>query len=378
MFAASKKPATPPPNYAAALQKFMALPPAVDLVIAAAMGIYGLVAVYVEGTPFFGVVCIVIALAFAFLGIAATQRDMRAYKIVASAPTPKDLRALSTQEFEKYLIALFSLAGYQVRSGADELHRQDDADLIAVRKKEIALIQFNHFNEEYVSIRALESLHKAASLMRATDAIAITLGEFAPDAAAWATRKGVRLMTEQDIVRMAAEFTGEPTLESEVSASERSVPVAETNAALAHLQMPHAPSAPNRILFIDFAGISVGMSQLEALLTQHPAYDIIASTLPPGETIDTLRSRQDRYANRIIGALPPSSLSRYFAIQDYLHTTMGGRRVQWLAIDSRPQMFPEGATELIAVNQAFGLDANVVNRVREMIALADSRAKAAG
>ena len=374
MFATPKKPSPQPPNHAAALQKLLALPPAADLLVAATLGIYGLVAIYVEGERFIGVVCIIIALAFALLGVAATQRDMKAYKIIAAAPTPQDLRALSAQQFEAYLVALFGLAGYQVRSGADELHRQDDADLIAVRRKETALIQFNHFDEEYVSLRAVQSLHKAASLMRATDAVAITLGAFAPDAAAWAARKGVRLMTERDVLEMAAEFIGEqPAPEQNTPTTNEQTEPLEPQSTL-----PRKPSASSRILFVDCAGIFNGPSQLPALLADHPTYNVVAATLPPGQSLDTLRSQLGVYGNRIIGVLPSTSQSRYFAIQDYLRTTLHGQRVQWFAIDSKVREYPEGCTELIAVNPAFGFDAGVARRILDAVHLAERRALAMG
>jgi hypothetical protein len=130
------------------IKKLSALPPSIDLIVAAVVGGYSFVAIYVDNSKFIGLICILLALTFALLGIAALSREMKAFKQVESKTSPDALRALKTPEFEKYLMALFSLDGYEVRTAIDDLHRQDDADLIATKKKETILIQFNHWDED--------------------------------------------------------------------------------------------------------------------------------------------------------------------------------------------------------------------------------------
>ena len=56
------------------LQKLAALPPAMDLMIAAIVGGYSLVAIFVDNAKFVGLVCILISLIFALLGINAVMR----------------------------------------------------------------------------------------------------------------------------------------------------------------------------------------------------------------------------------------------------------------------------------------------------------------
>ena len=128
------------------IKKLSALPPSIDLIVAAVVGGYSFVAIYVDNSKLIGLICILLALTFALLGIAALSREMKAFKQVESKTSPDALRTLKTPEFEKYLMALFSLDGYEARTAIDDLHRQDDADLIATKKKETILIQFNHWD----------------------------------------------------------------------------------------------------------------------------------------------------------------------------------------------------------------------------------------
>ena len=114
------------------IKKLSALPPSIDLIVAAVVGGYSFVAIYIDNSRFIGLICILLALTFALLGMAALSREMKAFKQVESKTSPDALRALKTPEFEKYLMALFSLDGYEVRTAIDDLHRQDDADLIAI------------------------------------------------------------------------------------------------------------------------------------------------------------------------------------------------------------------------------------------------------
>ena len=172
MFGPNKPPAasagTKPNGLDVLIQKLSALPPAFDLMIAAALSAYSLVAIFVDNAKLVGLVCILLALIFAMLGISSITREMKAYKLVESSSTPDILRRMKTTQFEHYLAALFTLDGYRLRSAIDELHRQDDADFIATKKKEVLLIQFNHWDEDIVGIKSIQSLQKAAMVSHAT------------------------------------------------------------------------------------------------------------------------------------------------------------------------------------------------------------------
>lgn len=199
---------TSKPNGADVLiQKLVALSPTIDLIVAAALGGYSLIAIYIDKVKIVGLMCIVLSSIFACLGIFAVIRDMKFLKLIEQNSNPDVLRAMKPQQFEKYLTALFSLDGYRVYSATNELHRQDDADLIAKRKKETVLIQWNHWDEDVIGVKQIQSLHKAASILQADRCIALTFGEFAPEASEWGARKGVILMNMDDVITMACSFT---------------------------------------------------------------------------------------------------------------------------------------------------------------------------
>lgn len=370
MFGPKKPHATAKPNGVDVLiQKLAALPPAIDLVLAAVLGGYSFVAIYVDNAKLVGLVCILSALIFAMLGISAVMREMKAFKLVESGSTHDGLRSMKTQQFEHYLTALFSLDGYRLRSAIDELHRQDDADLIAVRKKEAVLIQFNHWDEDTVTTKHIQSLHKAATVFRATGCIAITFGRFTPEAIDWAERKGVVLMTIEDIIEMASRLTGTSIKDAHPLPSPE-VQVEQSN-EIAEIVRGH-----HRFLIVDFAGIDHGLTRLNELLLEHPAYQVVASSIPMGKTIESVREGLGDCGSRLIGEVAQCSDGRYFAIQNYLLTTAEGKQATWLALDSEPRKFPEGCSELIAVNKAFGFDSSAAQRLLEAMLLVDKRAAA--
>lgn len=370
MFSQKKPQTAAKPNGVDVLiQKLGALPPAIDLMMAVLLGGYSFVAIYVDNAKLVGLVCILMALIFAMLGISAVMREMKAFKLLERGSTPEALRSMKTQQFEHYLIALFSLDGYRLRSAIDELHRQDDADLIAVRKKEILLIQFNHWDEDTVTTKHIQSLHKAATVFRATGCIAITFGRFSPEATDWAVRKGVGLMTIEDVIDMACRLTGTSAQDVHPQPSPE-VQVEQRN-EIAEIVRGH-----HRFLIVDFAGIDHGLTRLNELLLEHPAYQVVASSIPMGKTIESVREGLGDCGGRLIGEIAQCSDGRYFAIQNYLLTTPEGKQATWLALDSEPRQYPEGCSELIAVNRAFGFDSSAAQRLLEAMLLVDKRASA--
>ena len=83
------------------IKKLSALPPAIDLIVAAVVGGYSFVAIYVDNSKFIGLICILLGLTFALLGMAALSREMRAFKQDESKTSPEALRAMKTPEFEQ-------------------------------------------------------------------------------------------------------------------------------------------------------------------------------------------------------------------------------------------------------------------------------------
>lgn len=192
----------------AIIQKLADLPPVAHLLVAATTGGYAMVAIMGDGAKFIGLVCLLIGLTFALLGINAVLREMRALKLIESHSTPQILRSMKRKQLEEYLCALLALDGYRVRSAVGELDRFDDADLIAEGKNQTLLIQFNHFDEDLVDNKPIQSLHAAAGAVRATGCLAITFGTFSMTAIDWAKRKDVTLLNVDDIIAMARRLLG--------------------------------------------------------------------------------------------------------------------------------------------------------------------------
>lgn len=350
------------------LHKLAALPPAMDLMIAAIVGGYSLVAIFVDNAKFVGLVCILISLIFALLGINAVMQEMKAFKQLESNSTPDTLRGMKRKQLEQFLIALFSLDGYRVRSAIGELDRFDDADLIAVKKDQTLLIQFNHYDEDLVNIKPIQSLQKAATANQATGCIAITFGKFTANAIDWARRKEVNLLDIEDVIKMSCRLTGKSLEE----AHPEPAPIVQEEQQHEIQDVQHGH---HRFLIIDFAGLDHGLAHLTEILIQHPAYQVLASTLPIDKTIDAVREGLQECGNRLEGQIESRPEGRYFAIQKHLASSPDSKHATWLALDSEPRQFPEGCSELIAVNRAFGFDASAAQRLVDAMLLVDRRRK---
>lgn len=339
------------------LLKLVALPATVDLFIAAVVGGYSLVAIYIEDEKGLGIACIVVGLIFALLGINAITKEMKAYKLIESKTSIDQLRAMKRKELEEYLVALFSMDGYRVRSAIGELDRFDDADMIAVKNKHTILIQFNHYDEDSVDIKPVQSLQKAAVATNSSGCISITFGRFTKATIDWALRKEVTLLNLEDIIAMASRITGKPSDESQAKPQSENAPKTDETQPVSN--------ESKRYLFVDFAGIEEGIPRLEEVLTGHPEFLIVASTLPPGTTIDGIRALLPECGDRLIAELVSLPEGRIFSIQRYLASTPEGKSAHWLSVDSEPRQFTEGCSELIAVNRSFGFDSSAAQRLLE-------------
>lgn len=363
MYGQKKKPTAKPNSVDTLIKKLAELSPSVDLLVASALGGYSLYASFVDSAKLVGLICLLFSSVFAVMGIASIMRQMKDCRMIEENANPEALRAMKTAQFEKFLIALFKLDGYRVRLAIDELHRLDDADLILERKKETILLQYNHWDEEAVGIKPLQSLYKAASNFRAHGCLVVTCGGFTPEARDWAQRKGVVLMNMDDILAMARRLTG--------SSQSPTIPLQEDSLQVEGQQGELEISG--QYLFVDFAGLADEAAKLAEFLSEHPRYQVVATTLPTGAAIDAVRAGLGELGSRIIGAIIPNPAGRYFAIQDYLRKSPSGRA--WLALDTEPRQFPEGCSELVAVNRSFGFDASSARRLREAMQFSESRGK---
>ncbi len=336
MFGSKKTPQKRQNNgggFDASLKKLAGLSATIHMAIAGAGCLYAGMAIFVNHANGVGAGSLIIAAIFALLGFNALNREVKTHKLIAKYKTCDDLRSITTPHFERYLTALLSMEGYNVRSAIDELHRQDDADLIATRKKEMLLVQFNHWDEPTVGMRALQSLHKAATIFRATGCVAVTLGRYQQDAKEWASRKGMRLLTGEDLLGMGAKCTG--TI-APARLEEQNMPPCEA----AGVQKPY--------LFVDFGGISI-CDHLERFIEQcGQRVAIVATTLPDAMSLEDFASSKPEIGKLVETLLPDTELGRYFSIMDYLRSQSAAIPL-WCAVDTLPQQYPEGCTEIVLV-----------------------------
>ena len=338
------------------LSKLNALSPGVDLLVAGAAACFAMFSTYVNHAPFVGLISTIATLCFAFLAVNSVLREMKWLKHLTKYSSADILREMNRREFENYLSILFRLSGYQIRSAVNELHRQDDADWIMTKKKETLLLQFNHYDEDAVGMRHLESLHKAAMIFQASGAIAITTGVFHPDARQWGVRKGLTLMTTDDLLAMAEEHTGATARPA--AQSER----IEQSTTVETLPVPHKPC----LVFFDFAGLQCDLSGIFEIMTRFPAARAVATSLPPETAVETLAVT---HGISIQGVVDAHSSGRFFAIQRYLDSQPSGKGTPWVALDTEPRQYPSGCSELVTINPAFGINASAKERFSESIGL---------
>lgn len=184
------------------LVKLYRLPAMIHVAIAVSLVGVGGYAFLTGGGKFLPLMCMFFALIFVFFGGAGLINESKMLKYLEKNGNIERLMSLNQDEFEFFLESLFRLSGYSIRSAIDEVHRMDDADLILQRRKEVILLQMNHWNEPVTAIRSIESLHKAAYQLGATQCMAITLGGFAQNARDWALIKGIELVNAETLVMM--------------------------------------------------------------------------------------------------------------------------------------------------------------------------------
>ena len=344
------------------LSKLNNLPPSMNLVIALSSGCFAAYGIYLSNQPFIGVVGAIGALCFAFLAINATLREIRWLKFLSANASKESLLQMDRQRFELYLSILFRLSGYSIRSALNELHRQDDADWIVSKKKETILVQFNHFDEEFVGIQQLQSLQKAAMVFEASGAIAITIGEFYPDAKQWGARKGLKLMTAEDLLVMAAEFTGE-------SQNSETAPTAHGTEDRTE-PMPHNRPSASCLVFVDFAALVDWVSDIAQVIAQFPYVQLVATSVPENVLPEAMLLGSGL---NFAGTTDNHPSGRYFSIQHYLDKQPQGKQTPWVSLDSEPRQYPSGCSELVAINPSFGFNESAKTRLIESLSLSMRR-----
>lgn len=342
------------------LQKLMEQPPTVHLMLAASMGILAYFAI-TQSAKFTGLITGLGALIFALMGLNSLFREMKLLKILEMESSLARLETIHMREAEIYIKALFTLLGYSLRSTQGELQREDEADLIATKKKETVVIKFNTWDDDIVSMPGVEACRRAGSTLRVDRCITITQTMFSAEAVEWSKRKGVELLTAKDLLVMAA-----PLIGADPDALINPAPDYDVVAEIKH-EIADVAHGHHRFIFIDFAGLQTGYAKLIELLLGHPAYQLVAASLPDGHTLDTLKPLLSDCGNRLVGQLTDTPSGKYYSVQQFLKTQPQGRSTPWLALDTNPRAYPEGCTEFVAINPSFGFDHDASSRLQDAI-----------
>lgn len=345
------------------LARVCALSPYVDLAIAGGSACFAFYAVYVMDAPFAGILATISALCFAFLALVAILREMKWLKYLAANAKPELLRNMNRRDFELFLTILFRMTNHSVRSAINEVHRQDDVDWIVTKKKQTFLVQYNHFDEDRISMRHLESLQKASIVFQATGAIVITTGSYSPEILQWGRRKGLNLLATPDLVAMANEILGATPTPDRVAAADGNSATAVTNDQVAPC-----------LVFVDFAGLNCDLSGLIHILEKRPSIRVIASSVP--DSTDSVVWLSPLPGLAMAGVVESHPSGRFFAIQKFLDADPERHKLRWVAVDTEPTQFPSGCSELIAINASFGFNQGAMERVASALDLAQGRALA--
>lgn len=330
------------------------------------------VAMYVSG----GVVektlgMLIGAVAGGGLGLWALMRlnsEITVLRMLESNASQQRLSNMNHGDFVLFVRNLYQAMNYTLTDAPTELRKRGMADFIAAQKKQRLLVQLGHWDDAQVDLREIQALFNVATTMsEISEVCVISLGVFSQDTVQWSERRNIRLIGPGDLLSMAAEV-----LEVDVASLCHEDPdeVAEQRLELQHevVDMAHGQ---RRYLFVDFAGIRDGYALLESVMTQHPAYDIIATTLADGEDLVRVAERLPGIAARMRAELPVSGQGRYFDIQTFLDSRPMGRQTPWVVLESAPKQFPEGCTELVAINSSMPFDHHAATRLNDALLSVD-------
>jgi hypothetical protein len=186
----AKKPPKPD-DWLTPILEQMAEWPAVAHICIAAMTVPGFFWLYNKKWMILSLVTFFASIAFAYWGLLALYREWRYMRAIEAFVKGKTTYRLP--EMERLVAGLFHLQGYKVQAALGDLSRQD-VDLIATKKKEVLLIQFNHWNEDVLPFKAVQALHVAALALKASGTVLVCFGAFTGEVLEYATLKEMNLM----------------------------------------------------------------------------------------------------------------------------------------------------------------------------------------
>ncbi|MBS4019874.1 MAG: restriction endonuclease [Dechloromonas sp.] len=312
----------------------------------------------------------VLALASLVLGGFAMWRlnvEIRTLRMLELNATPERLSNMSHGDFVAFVHHLFRSQGYLLFDAPYALRQRGMADFVAQKKRTKVLVQLGHWDDNHVDLREIQALFNTASTLNGiTKICVVSLGAFAADTAQWCARRGVELLGIRQLLEMAAVVLEQDTVQQVASSGN----VDEVREEFQH-EISDLAHGQRRFLFVDFAGMSDGYEQLERVMIEHPAYDLIATTMPADLDLAAIASRMPMVAARLRGELPQHGNGRYFDILSFLDNRPGGRQTPWAVLESQPRLFPEGCTELVAINPDIPFDHHAATRLTDALLAID-------
>lgn len=129
------------------------------------------------------------------------------------------MKELNDAEFEKLIAMIFKQRGYNVSEKRD--NDEHAVDVVLELEDEITLVQYQHWREYRVDIRAVKVLYKAMKDESARHGIVITSGTFTEEALDYSLGKALMLINGIDLAEMievlsAAKDEAKTTFEEEL------------------------------------------------------------------------------------------------------------------------------------------------------------------
>lgn len=349
---------------------FLALPPAANLGLGVATALWGVYESVVERSTVLGTVLMMIGMGLTVSAIFVVVVDMRRHSFLRGL-TLEQLMHCRPQDLQRVLTVYLQVKGYRVFPIASLIERNEDADLIATRKKETVLVQFNHWNESILGTEEVKGLERIGRRLGAASLL-VHGGQASDEALDLAKRKQIIFLGVADILGEIAVWNTPDQVEAESGDRACDDVVAPS--------IPRAPVEGARKFFFINGGLARGhFDKLTVLLTTMPdAVAVFTSEKQivlseAQEKLTELHPRLIGVTPSISGASPDSRLHReprsaqdvanpdiYQEIMTFLRWQPEGPGACWLAIDISPSGFPSGCQELLLVDEQRGLDMHSV------------------
>ena len=346
---AQAKKSNPVDNF---LKKLARLPPLAHLVIASLATGYAAITHFSDGSIVEMIFSVLFGIIFGVLGICSILQQMKQTKFLEDHASVERLRSMNVNQFEYYVSSLFSIMGYEIKRAMEEIDLRNDADIIASKGKERILIQTSHWDEKDIGTSPLSMLRKTATAIGATRCIAITTWNFASDSIDSSPRRGIELLSGEELVLLTKKTLGI----SSADTSQISLPnniEQNDNVLLNHRQY----------LFIELAPALEDFSRLWNLIAENQDwYYVFINPVAPR----SLHAIQEEIGN--ISCEAAARVSSFMINNTDIYTQIAQYATQagnprWAILTWRPQAFPTDILEMISYNDEIGIDQIVEERI---------------